>query len=55
MTYASRGACHLAAHALAARIARIIAMKALAPLGLSDEAFHEPFHARGVPSSCYCA
>ncbi len=44
-------------NALAARIAPIIVMKALAALGLSDDACHEPFHARGlgVPSSCYCA
>jgi hypothetical protein len=57
MTYALRGAWFLGAHALAARIAPIFAMKALAALGLSDDAFHEPFHARGlgVPSSCYCA
>jgi hypothetical protein len=53
MTYALRGACYLAAHALAARIAPISAMKALAALGLSDDAFHA--RGLGVPSSCYCA
>jgi hypothetical protein len=34
-------------HALAARIARVIALTALAALGLSRAPFHEPFHADG--------
>lgn len=34
-----------AAHALAAPIARIIALTALETLGLSGRPFHEPFHA----------
>ena len=58
MTYALRAACCLTAHALAARIAPIIAMKALAALGLSAMTRSTNlFHARGlgVPSSCYCA
>jgi hypothetical protein len=37
-----------AAHALAAPIARIMALTALAALGLSEDPFHEPFHARGL-------
>jgi hypothetical protein len=57
MTYALRGACFLAAHTLAARMARIIALMALAPLGLPDVPFHDSFHARSpyLPSFCYCA
>jgi hypothetical protein len=35
----------LAVHALAALIARKIALTALAALGLSKDPFHEPFHA----------
>jgi hypothetical protein len=42
MTYALRGACALPAHALAAPIAPVIALTALAALGLSDD----PVHAR---------
>ena len=36
---------------------RVIALTALAALGLSGEPFHEPFHAGDahIPSSCYCA
>jgi hypothetical protein len=43
--------------ALAAQMTWIVALTALTTLGLSDEPFHEPFHARSshVPSSCYCA
>jgi hypothetical protein len=37
-------------HALAALIARVIALTALAALGLSKDPFHEPFHARGLTS-----
>jgi len=47
MTYALRGARSLTGHALAAPIAWIIALTALAALGLSGVPFHEPFHARG--------
>jgi hypothetical protein len=47
MTYALRGARSLTGHALAAPIAWIIALTALAALGLSGMPFHEPFHARG--------
>ena len=47
MSYALRGARAPAAHALAAPIARKIALTALAALGLSKDPFHEPFHARG--------
>ena len=50
MTYALRGACSPAAHPLAAPIAGIIALTALAALGLSKDWFHEPFHARGLAS-----
>jgi hypothetical protein len=38
----------LPAHALPASIARIIALTALAALGLSGTPFHEPFHGRGA-------
>jgi poly(3-hydroxyalkanoate) depolymerase len=37
----------LAVDALAAPIARVIALRALAALGLSGDPFHEPFHDRG--------
>jgi hypothetical protein len=47
MTYALREAPDLAAHALSAPIARIIALAALAALGLSGEPFQDPFHAQG--------
>ena len=50
MTYALREARSRAAHTLAAPIARIIAVTALAALGLSKDPFHEPFHARGLAS-----
>jgi hypothetical protein len=36
-----------APHALPAQMARVIALAALAALGLSDDSFHEPFHAQG--------
>jgi hypothetical protein len=54
MTYALRGACALPAYALAAPIAPVIALTALAALGLPDDPVHEPVHARGlcVLSSC---
>jgi hypothetical protein len=45
MTYALRVTWSLAVDALAALIARIIALMALAALGLSGDPFHEPFHA----------
>ena len=44
MTYALREARSPAPHALAALIAREIALTALAALGLSKDPFHEPFH-----------
>ena len=42
---------------LTAQIARIIALMALAVLGLSGESFHEPFHASNSNALplCYCA
>ena len=49
MTYALREARSLAAHALAAPIAREIALTALTALGLSRDPVHEPVHARGGP------
>jgi len=57
MTYALREARSRAARTLAAPIARIIALTALAALGLSKDPFHEPFHARGLASRCpvHCA
>ena len=57
MTYALRGARAVAAHALAAPMARAIARMALAALGLPGDPVHEPVHARGPasPASCYCA
>jgi len=58
MTYALRVTWSLAVHALAALIAREIALMALAALGLSGDPFHEPFHARGhcvTPSCSLCA
>jgi hypothetical protein len=45
MTYALREARSLAAHALAAPIARHIAQIALTALGLSADPVHEPVHA----------
>ena len=50
MIYALRGARDLAAQALAAPIPRIIALTALAALGLFKDPFHDPFHARGLAS-----
>jgi len=41
---ALRGACSDASHALAAPIARAIALAALAALGLSGDPVHEPVH-----------
>jgi hypothetical protein len=46
MTYALRETRSLALDALAAPIARIIALMALAALGLSGDPFHEAFRAR---------
>ena len=44
---------------LAAPIARIIALAAVAPLGLFGDPVCEPVHAEALclcmPSSCYCA
>ncbi len=34
--------------ALAAQITRVVALMALAALGLSDTPFHEPFHGRNA-------
>jgi hypothetical protein len=48
MTYALRGACALPAYALAAPIAPVIALTALAALGLSGDPVHEPVHAQGL-------
>jgi hypothetical protein len=45
MTYALREARARAAHALAAPIPRVIALIALAALGLSGDSVHEPVHA----------
>jgi hypothetical protein len=50
MTYALREARRQAAHALAALIARIIALMALAALGLSGDRIHEPVHAEAPAS-----
>jgi hypothetical protein len=50
MTYALRGACSLAAHALAALMAPNIALMAPAALGLSGDPVHEPVHARDPAS-----
>jgi hypothetical protein len=47
MTYALRGTCDLAAHALTAPIAPVIALMALAAQGISGDPVHEPVHARG--------
>ena len=46
-------ACSLAVHALAALMRPIIALTALAALGLSGPPFHEPFHTQGhcIPST----
>jgi hypothetical protein len=57
MTYALREACSLAAHALAAQMARVIALMALTALGLSAEPVHAPVHAgrRCVLLYCYRA
>jgi len=57
MTYALREVRSLAPHALAAPIARAIALTAMAALELSKDPFHEPFHARGhyvMPSRSGC-
>ena len=58
MTYALRVTRSLPMDALAALIARVIALMALDALGLSGDPFHEPFHARGLcvtPSCSLCA
>jgi hypothetical protein len=51
MTYALRGARSDASHALAAPIARAIALIALAALGLPGDPVHEAVHAREPPGS----
>jgi hypothetical protein len=48
MTHALRGACALPAYALAAPIGPVVALTALAAVGLSDDPVHEPVHARGL-------
>ena len=48
MTYALRVTWSLAMDALAALIARVIALMALIALGLSGDPFHDPFHARAL-------
>jgi hypothetical protein len=48
MTYALRGACSPASHALAALIARVVALTALTELELSGDPVHEPVHAPGA-------
>ena len=58
MTYALRVTWSLPVDALAALIARVIALMALVALGLSGDPFHDPFHARGLcltPSCSPCA
>jgi hypothetical protein len=57
MTYALREGCGLPVYALAAPMAPVIALMALAALGLSGDPVHKPVHARGlcVLSSCYRA
>ena len=50
MPYALRGARAVAAHALAAPIARAIARMARAALGLSGDPVHEPVHVRDPAS-----
>src|SRR5215470_4067169 len=50
MTYALRGACSDASHALAAPIAWATARVALMALGLSGDPVHEPVHARSRAS-----
>jgi hypothetical protein len=45
MTYALREACSVPAYALAAPMTRVIALMALAALGLSSVPFHDRFHA----------
>jgi hypothetical protein len=46
MTYALRGTRGPTAHAIAAPMAPVIALMALAALGLSGYPVHEPVHAR---------
>ncbi len=48
MTYALRGARSQAAHALAAPMARAIALMALVALGSSSDPVHEPVHAEAL-------
>jgi hypothetical protein len=55
MTYALRVIWCLAVHALAALIARVIALMALAALGLSGDPFHDPFHARSLRVTPSCS
>jgi len=58
MTFALRGPCFLAVDALAAQMARKIALTALAALELSTYPFHDALHAHGLcvtPSCSLCA
>jgi len=58
MTFALRGPCFLAVDALAAQMARKIALTALAVLELSTYPFHDALHAHGLcvtPSCSLCA
>src|SRR5580700_3509177 len=50
-TYALREACDPAPNALAAPIARVIALTALAALGVSGDPVHESVHAKATPSA----
>jgi hypothetical protein len=54
MTYALRGTRRLAIHALAAPMAPVIALMALAALGLSGDPVHEPVHASRFRASAIC-
>jgi hypothetical protein len=55
MTYALRETRSHALDALAAQIARKIALIALIALGLSEDPFHEPFHAQGFDVTPPCS
>jgi hypothetical protein len=54
ITYALRVTWSPAVDALAALIARVIALMALAALGLSGDPFHDPFHASRPEVSSFC-
>ena len=51
MTYALRGACALAPHALAAPTASAAAMMTLSALEFPAQPFHDPFHAGNLAVS----